>query len=198
MSMENIIKRDEALVVFNLPILLTFFRLFLIPVLVMVYFSTTHWKFFICGAIFTFACFTDWLDGYLARKFHQTTAFGTFLDPVADKLIVTVALVLIVHTPHLSGTLIPAIIIVARELTISALREWMSEMGKKTSIAVSNLGKLKTLIQMLALGTLLTISPTTENWIFILGHFLLYLAAILTIVSMLIYMKLAWNELEKP
>ncbi len=185
----------SRLIQVNLPNILTIVRILLIPVLVIVYCLEKEWTYLIAGLIFTFACLTDWFDGYLARKLKQTSTLGALIDPLADKLIVTVTMVLIVSAPHLQNVLIPAMIIVGREITISSLREWMSDLGKKASIRVGQVGKIKTLIQMLSLGTLLAISPTTPRFVIIFGYILLYLAAIFTIVSMFIYLRLAWKEL---
>lgn len=180
----------------NIPNILTVFRMLLIPVLVVVYCFDNDWKYLASGAIFTLACFTDWLDGYLARRLSQTSKFGAFLDPVADKLIVTITILLLVNAPHLPNILIPAIVIVGREITISSLREWMSEIGKSNSMVVNQMGKLKTLIQMLALGTLLAVGPHTPMYIIWLGYILLYMAAIFTIFSMFMYLRMAWREIS--
>lgn len=160
--------------------------------------------------IFGLASITDWLDGYLARTFQVSTRLGAFLDPVADKLMVSIALVLIVgesqfqyvSAPNAILTIpaaalaIPAAIIVSREIVVSALREWMAELGKRTSVAVSWLGKVKTCVQMLALIVLLVCGPTTHAGIIFIGYALLYVAAVLTIWSMTIYLKAAWPDLS--
>lgn len=179
----------------NLPILLTIFRVFLIPLMVLVYYQEHEWNFFITGAIFAIACVTDFFDGYLARKLGQTSRLGEILDPIADKLIIAVALMLIVNTEHLSYVTVPAMIIIAREITVSALREIMSRLSASSSIAVNFLGKVKTLFQMLAVGTLLALSPTSPIIFYYLGHFLFYTAAFLTVISMLLYIKLAFKVL---
>ncbi|MGE3920713.1 MAG: CDP-diacylglycerol--glycerol-3-phosphate 3-phosphatidyltransferase, partial [Gammaproteobacteria bacterium] len=137
------------------------------------------------------------LDGIVARMLEQTTPLGEFLDPVADKLMVAVALILIVGEKSLYFITIPAAIIVGREIAVSALREWMAELGKRASIAVSYIGKAKTLIQMLAV-TLLLIYKPGEHWSLLLsGYTLLYLAAILTLWSMFVYLKAAWPALTE-
>jgi CDP-diacylglycerol---glycerol-3-phosphate 3-phosphatidyltransferase len=191
------------------PNTLTLTRIFIIPLFVIVFYLPVSWSHLVAAIIFAIASITDWLDGYLARYLKQSTKLGAFLDPVADKLIVSIALVLIVAEPMLQYTdmtatvvslprafiTIPAAIIVARELVVSALREWMAEIGKRASVAVSSLGKVKTVIQMLSLVILLYCHPTTHHSIVLIGYLLLYIAAILTIWSMFIYLKAAWSEL---
>ena len=194
----------------NLPNILTLLRIVVIPFLVIVFYLPTDWGHVAAAIIFALASITDWLDGYLARYLKQSTKLGAFLDPVADKLMVSIVLVLIVGEPqfqylNLASSLyslpiavitIPAAIIVSREIIVSALREWMAELGKRTSIAVSHLGKVKTTVQMMALAVLLYSNPKTDVYIVILGYLLLYLAAVLTIWSMVIYLKAAWPDLK--
>jgi CDP-diacylglycerol--glycerol-3-phosphate 3-phosphatidyltransferase len=185
---------------FNLPNLLTFLRIGLIPVFVVVFYLPLSWSHIAAAALFALAGATDWLDGYLARRLGQTSAFGAFLDPVADKLMVGVTLVLLVDvnpTPF-SGVLLalPAAVIIGREIVISALREWMAELGERTQVAVSVIGKIKTSAQMLALLLLLYREsigdfPTAEA-----GFVLLYVAAVLTLWSMMIYLRAAWPTLS--
>lgn len=192
---------------FNIPNALTLLRIVLIPVLVLLAylpFAEGHvaswlpfeWRHFIASLVFIVAAITDWFDGYLARTLNQSSAFGRFLDPVADKLMVAAALVLLVQW-HADNMLmvISAIIIISREITISALREWMAELGKRASVAVSYIGKLKTTAQMTAIAVLLLNHDAINTWI---GFPLLIVAAVLTIWSMLIYLKAAWPELIKP
>jgi CDP-diacylglycerol---glycerol-3-phosphate 3-phosphatidyltransferase len=181
----------------SLPNLLTSLRILLIPVLVIVfYLLPLEWRYLASAAVFTIASITDWLDGYLARRLQQTTTFGAFLDPVADKLLVAVALVLLVEV-HASAILaIPAIVIVGREIVVSALREWMAQYSQKRSVAVSNLGKLKTVFQMVAIIILLASGPDLGKPEVILGYTLLYAAAILTIWSMYQYLHMAWPDLS--
>lgn len=195
---------------FNWPNVLTLIRISVIPLLVIFYYLPFPWGHMVAAIIFTLASITDWLDGYLARYLKQSTKLGAFLDPVADKLMVSIALVIIVAEPtfqFVSVTsavvsiptfviTIPAAIIVAREIIVSALREWMAEVGKRTSVAVSSLGKFKTTVQMLALIILLYCDNTTNAVIVLTGYVLLYLSAILTIWSMLIYLKAAWAQLK--
>jgi CDP-diacylglycerol--glycerol-3-phosphate 3-phosphatidyltransferase len=194
----------------NLPNLLTLLRIVAIPVLVVVFYYPAWWAHLAASIIFTLAAITDWLDGYLARAFQVSTRLGAFLDPVADKLMVSVALVLIVgesqfqfvSAPNAILTIpaaalaVPAAIIVSREIVVSALREWMAEIGKRTSVAVSWLGKVKTAVQMLALIVLLACGPATHAGIILVGYILLYVAAVLTIWSMVLYLKAAWPDLN--
>jgi CDP-diacylglycerol--glycerol-3-phosphate 3-phosphatidyltransferase len=180
----------------TLPNILTFIRILLIPLLVVVYYLPIEGRYFFSAAIFGLAALTDWFDGYLARKLNQMTPFGAFLDPVADKLIVAVALVILLESrPSLLMTL-PTMVIICREILISALREWMAEMGKRTSVAVSMVGKVKTTLQMIAIALLLLANPEVNNYIYYLGFVMLYLAAALTLWSMSIYLKAAWPQLS--
>ncbi|WP_044470783.1 CDP-diacylglycerol--glycerol-3-phosphate 3-phosphatidyltransferase [Mannheimia massilioguelmaensis] len=176
----------------NFPTFLTLFRVALIPFLIIAFYLPFTWAPFLATIIFFIASVTDWLDGYLARKWKQTTRFGAFLDPVADKVIVATALVLIVEYYHAFWITIPAIVMIAREIIISALREWMAEIGSRTTVAVSHLGKIKTTSQMLALGGLLW---RAQPWMEILGIVLLYIAMILTAWSMMQYLKAAKGHL---
>ena len=194
---------------FNWPNVLTLVRISVIPLLVFVYYLPYPWAHFVAAFIFALASFTDWLDGYLARYLMQTTKLGAFLDPVADKLMVSIALVMIVAEPTFQFIstattvismptpmmTIPAAVIVAREIIVSALREWMAEIGERTSVAVSSMGKIKTTVQMFALVVLLYCDNSTHASVIIAGYILLYAAAILTIWSMLIYLKAAWTRL---
>jgi CDP-diacylglycerol---glycerol-3-phosphate 3-phosphatidyltransferase len=178
------------------PNLLTALRIVLIPVLVAVfYLAPLEWRYLASSAVFTVASITDWLDGYLARKWGQLTPFGAFLDPVADKLIVAVALVLLVEV-HASAILaVPALVIVGREIVVSALREWMAHYSDMRSVAVSVVGKIKTAFQMIAIIVLLAAGPGKSNPM-IVGYTLLYFAAGLTLWSMYEYLKLAWPDLS--
>lgn len=195
--------------VFNWPNILTLIRISVIPLLVIFFYLPVWWAHLAAAIIFAIASITDWLDGYLARYLKQSTRLGAFLDPVADKLMVSIALVLIVAEPTFqfvsvtSGVVsiptaiitIPAAIIVAREIIVSALREWMAEVGQRASVAVSNLGKFKTAVQMLALIVMLYCDNSTNAALVFTGYVLLYIAAFLTIWSMLIYLKAAWFQL---
>ncbi len=179
----------------NLPNQLTLLRMGLIPLLVVIFYLPYQWAHPLAAAIFTIAAITDWLDGYLARKYDQTTPFGAFLDPVADKLMVVVALVLLVELHASPWFAIPAVVIVGREIVISALREWMAELGKRASVAVSFMGKIKTTVQMIAIIVLLAFYPKVGSWQTVLGYVLLYAAALLTLWSMVIYIRAAWPDL---
>lgn len=176
----------------------------LIPVLVAVFYLPFKNHLLVAAAIFGFAAITDWVDGYLARKLGQMTAFGAFLDPVADKLMVAIALVLLVERHDTIWFTLPACVIIGREIVISALREWMAELGERTSVAVSYIGKVKTTFQMIAIFCLLAIDldpATDENWLLVLSYLMLYAAAILTLWSMFIYLRAAWvviKEQDKP
>lgn len=180
----------------NIPNALTLFRIVLIPVFVLVFYLPYHWSFFTSAAIFTLAGITDWLDGYLARKLDQGTAFGAFLDPVADKLMVAIALVLLVERFGEWWFTIPAMVIIGREIVISALREWMAELGQRTSVAVSYVGKVKTAFQMIAIIVLLAAAPERSGLLLDLGSILLYISALLTLWSMVIYIRSAWPTFD--
>lgn len=181
---------------FSIPNIVTLIRIVLIPFFVLVFILPVQWAHLGAAVIFTIAALTDWLDGYLARKLDQTSAFGAFLDPVADKLMVSTALILLVNanpTPF-SGFLlaIPSAIIIGREIAISALREWMAELGESTQVAVSIIGKIKTSSQMLAICLLIYKEPLGEFPTAEVGFVLLYVAAVLTLWSMVIYLRAAW------
>tara|TARA_B110000459_G_C16608479_1_gene494854 strand:+ start:2399 stop:2968 length:570 start_codon:yes stop_codon:yes gene_type:complete len=178
----------------NIPTLFTFFRILLIPVFVVVFYIPHDGHSIACG-IFIIAAITDWLDGYLARKLLQTSSLGEFLDPVADKLLVVVALVMVVSEYHSILIALPASIIIGREIAVSALREWMSTIGKRMKVAVLYLAKLKTAMQLFALVLLIYYTPEANKNIYYTGLILLYISAILTIWSMLIYLRKAWPDL---
>lgn len=180
----------------TIPNLITLLRILLIPIFVAVFYAPFSWAHPLAAFIFALASVTDWLDGYLARKFDQISSFGSFLDPVADKLLVASCLILLVGDKSIYGITIPAMIIVGREIVISALREWMAELGKRTSIAVNFVGKLKTAFQMIALILLLLFHVDT-SLLGMLGFILLYVSAILTIWSMVIYLMIAWPRLSQ-
>ena len=178
----------------GIPNTLTLLRLCLIPCFVISFYLPIQHAGLITAAIFCLAGFTDWLDGYLARKLNQTSRFGAFLDPVADKLIVAVALVMLVGDFGSVWMTIPAAIIVSREIAISALREWMAEIGKQANVAVSYLGKVKTLIQIIAIIILLASPADWSLPIVKLGVLMMYLAVGLTLWSMYNYMRAAIKE----
>jgi len=174
---------------------LTLLRIACIPLLVVIFYTPFKWHYLVGAIIFSLAAITDWLDGYVARKYDQATPFGAFLDPVADKLMVVVALVLLVELHASPWFAVPAVVIVGREIVISALREWMAELGKRASVAVSYLGKIKTTVQMTSIIVLLAFEPVSGSFFTIAGYLLLYLAAFLTLWSMLLYLKAAWPVL---
>jgi CDP-diacylglycerol--glycerol-3-phosphate 3-phosphatidyltransferase len=186
----------------SVPNLLTYLRIILIPLLVIAYYLPHRHAHVLAMLIFVLAALTDWLDGYLARKLDQISRFGAFLDPVADKLMIAAALILLVsdesvHAQVLDTRLfsIVVLVIIGREIAVSALREWMAEAGKRSSVAVSIIGKLKTVAQMVAIPFLLLDQPILGVDVFTLGEGLLYLAAGLTLWSMLIYLRAAWPAL---
>lgn len=180
----------------SLPNLLTLTRIVLIPVFVFIFYLPFQYANAIAAGIFAAACFTDWLDGYLARRLKLMSPFGAFLDPVADKLLVSTSLLLLVGAKDINYITIPAIVIVGREIVISALREWMAEIGSRASVTVGYIGKVKTTLQMMALVLLLAFNPLVSWW-GVIGFILLYVSAILTIWSMVIYLAIAWPELMK-
>ncbi len=188
----------------NTPNLLTLLRLMLVPVFIVVYHLPFASAPLLTTALFVLAAVTDWLDGYLARRLKQSSAFGAFLDPVADKLMVLSALILLVSDDGVLEQVwdrrvfaVVVLIILGRELAISALREWMAELGKRASVAVSVIGKLKTIGQMLAIPFLLYQQPLFGVPVFAVGEMLLYLAAGLTLWSMAVYLRAAWPEFER-
>ena len=165
--------------------------------LVVVFYLPFNNHLLVAAAVFGLAAITDWFDGYLARRLGQMTAFGAFLDPVADKLMVAVALVLLVERHDTQLFTLAACVIIGREIVVSALREWMAELGARTSVRVSYVGKVKTAFQMVAITGLLAINPdTNENWLLALSYLVLYTAAVLTLWSMTIYLKAAWSIIK--
>jgi CDP-diacylglycerol--glycerol-3-phosphate 3-phosphatidyltransferase len=190
--------------ILNIPNILTLARIALIPVFLLVAYwppavgvaehDTNMTRHIILTAIFVVAAVTDWFDGYLARSLNQTSAFGRFLDPVADKLMVAAALIVLVQWQPSISMAFAAIVIISREITVSALREWMAELGARTNVAVSTVGKYKTAFQMIAISVFLL------NWQLLdtLAYLLLYTAVILTLWSMFIYLKAAWPYLKQP
>ncbi|MCV6591198.1 MAG: CDP-diacylglycerol--glycerol-3-phosphate 3-phosphatidyltransferase [Marinobacterium sp.] len=179
----------------TVPNILTLLRIILIPVFVVVFYLPFVWSGWAAGAVFALAAVTDWFDGYLARKLDQMSPFGAFLDPVADKLIVVTSLVLLVDSYATLWLTLPAVVIIGREIVISALREWMAELGKRASVAVSYVGKIKTTLQMLSIFLLVIAEPySLLGWS---GLVALYGAAVLTLWSMYEYLGAAWPELIK-
>lgn len=205
--------------IFNLPNNLTIARIAMIPLFIaiaywppalgigvpaitnnaiarlgMLEYSDSMLRHFLLAFLFILAAITDWLDGYLARKLNITSAFGRFLDPVADKLMVAAALVVLVQWHANIIMAVCAIVIISREIAVSALREWMAELGARTSVAVSYVGKLKTAFQMIAISVLLL------NWqsLDVIGYVLMMIAVLLTLWSMMIYLRAAWPYLKQP
>lgn len=185
---------------YNIPNLLTWFRILMIPVFIAVFYLSDetlsmHNKHLVGTLIFAAAAITDWLDGYLARTLNQTSAFGAFLDPVADKLMVTAALIVLVRLGYVDAII--AFIIIGREIAISALREWMAQLGSSKSIAVSMIGKVKTTFQMIAILLLLYHESVLNYSSAQAGTLLIYLAALLTLWSMVYYLMLAMPQISK-
>ena len=178
----------------NLPNVVTAVRIALIPIFAVTYVlaDTVHW---LAALLFAAAALTDWLDGYLARRLNQATSFGAFLDPVADKLIVVTALVLLIGSHANLWLTVPGAIIIGREIVVSALREWMSEVNRRGLVAASWLGKLKTALQMFSIMVLLANPPMLERPWVIVGYVLLYVAALMTLWSMVVYLRAAWPTL---
>ncbi|RYZ71734.1 MAG: CDP-diacylglycerol--glycerol-3-phosphate 3-phosphatidyltransferase [Lysobacteraceae bacterium] len=191
----------------TVPTWLTLLRILMIPVLVVVFYLPYTWTNFASVFVFVLAALTDWLDGWIARRFNQHSAFGAFLDPVADKLMVAVALFLIVQGHPTPWMAFWAAVIVGREIAVSALREWMAELGQRAKVKVAALGKFKTIVQMVALGCLLySVTPNNQlgagagiwmgSAVFHLGDWLLAIAAILTLWSGALYLRAAWPSLR--
>ena len=193
----------------NIPTMLTWLRILLIPVFVGAFYwpenlhklsaMPSHWVNVFATSVFAIAAITDWLDGYLARRLNQTSSFGAFLDPVADKLMVAAALIVLVEFGRVGA--IVSLIIIGREIAISALREWMAGEGQRSSVGVAMIGTVKTFVQMAAILFLLywddlDLGPlgifSTKDW----GHVLIVVAAILTLLSMAYYLKAAWPKLK--
>ena len=189
----------------TVPTILTLLRIALIPVLAIVFYLPWKWTSFASAGIFALASLTDWLDGWIARRYHQYSAFGAFLDPVADKLMVATALFLIVQGHPTAWMALWAAVIVGREIAVSALREWMAELGQRARVAVATVGKIKTIAQMVALLCLLySISPggpAPKPWpgdfVFHVGDWLLAGAALLTLWSGFEYLRAAWPALRE-
>ncbi|MCP5320710.1 MAG: CDP-diacylglycerol--glycerol-3-phosphate 3-phosphatidyltransferase [Pseudomonadales bacterium] len=180
----------------NIPNALTLFRIALIPVFVVLFYLPFTWSYLAAAAVFVLASLTDWLDGYLARRLNQSTLFGAFLDPVADKLMVVIAIVLLVSRFDSAWFTVPALVVVGREILVSALREWMAEIGKRTSVAVSWLGKLKTFLQMVAIILLVAAEPGVRGQWLVGGFVLFCAAAVLTLWSAVVYLRAAWADLS--
>lgn len=185
---------------FNFPLALTWMRIAMIPLVVALYYLPTDWmgshiRDTIGAMAFIIAAVTDWLDGWLARRWKQTTMFGAFLDPVADKLMVSAALLILLDLNRVDSFIV--LIIIGREITITALREWMATIGARGSVAVNWLGKVKTTAQMIAIPLLLFAQSLWGINAFLLGKILLYIAAVLTVWSMFYYLNRAWPIITK-
>ena len=179
----------------NIPNLLTVLRVLLIPIFILLFYVPYHWSYMAASTVFAIAAATDWLDGYLARRLQQSTALGAFLDPVADKLMVAVALVLVVQADPHPWLAVACAVIIGREISISALREWMAELGKRALVRVGGIGKVKTIVQMTALTMLLWRDPLWGLPIYSIGLVLLAVAAVLTLWSAGQYLRAAWRVL---
>jgi CDP-diacylglycerol--glycerol-3-phosphate 3-phosphatidyltransferase len=191
----------------TLPTWLTLLRIVLIPVLVLTFYLPWQWSNFASAAVFGLAALTDWLDGWIARRYGMSSAFGAFLDPVADKLMVATALFLIVQGHPTPWMAFWAAVIVGREIAVSALREWMAELGQRATVKVAAIGKVKTVAQMVALLCLLYAvtpdkdPPRPEPWLggplFHIGDWMLAVAALLTLWSAFLYLRAAWPALRE-
>jgi len=180
----------------NVPNMLTLLRIVLIPVFVVLFFLPVAWAHIAATAVFLLAALTDLLDGYLARRLEQVSSLGAFLDPVADKLMVATALVLLVEAHPSFWMAVPAAVIIGREITISALREWMAEVGARAKVAVSSMGKFKTAAQMTAITLLIYREDFIGLPVYKIGLALLYVAVALTLWSMILYLRAAWPRLS--
>ena len=180
----------------TVPTILTLFRIALLPVMVIVFYAPFKGANVVAAAIFLAAGLTDWLDGWLARRFHLMSAFGAFLDPVADKLMVAVTLFLLVQDNPTRLMAVTSAVIVGREITISALREWMAEIGQRTRVNVAGIGKIKTIMQIVALTVLLYQHDSESLRFYYVGETLLVAAAAMTIWSAFIYLRAAWPAMR--
>ena len=182
----------------TLPTILTLFRIALLPVMIIVFYAPFKGANIAASAVFVAAALTDWLDGWIARRYGLTSAFGAFLDPVADKLMVAVTLFLIVQDNPTIPLAVISAVIVGREITISALREWMAEIGERARVRVAGIGKIKTIAQLVALVVLLYQKDLNGYGLFHVGEVLLAFAAVLTIWSGVVYVVAAWPVLRGP
>jgi CDP-diacylglycerol--glycerol-3-phosphate 3-phosphatidyltransferase/cardiolipin synthase len=184
----------------NVPIILTWLRIAMIPLVVGLFYLPSGWmeesnRDMVAAGAFVVAALTDWFDGWLARRWNQTSAFGAFLDPVADKLMVCAALIVLLDLGRVDAFV--SLIIIGREITISALREWMAKIGASASVAVHRLGKFKTAAQMVAIPCLLYYQPVRGISTQVLGGILILIAAVLTVWSMLYYLQRAWPAIRE-
>ncbi|KGM57691.1 CDP-diacylglycerol--glycerol-3-phosphate 3-phosphatidyltransferase [Lysobacter arseniciresistens ZS79] len=181
----------------TVPTMLTLLRIVLIPVLVLVFYLEFRGAHIAAAAIFALASITDWLDGWIARRYNQYSAFGEFLDPVADKLMVATALMLTVQAHPTVWMTLWAAVIIGREIAVSALREWMAELGQRAKVKVASIGKIKTIVQMVALVCLLYQQDFLGLPVFVIGEWLLAAAALLTLWSGFAYLHAAWPSLKE-
>jgi CDP-diacylglycerol--glycerol-3-phosphate 3-phosphatidyltransferase len=181
---------------FNLPNALTWLRIIMVPAIAILFYLPYAWADPAACAGFALAGITDSLDGYFARRYHMTSRLGAFLDPVADKLIVAAALVLLVSKDPRWFVVLMATVIIGREIAVSALREWMAEIGARARIAVSNWGKIKTIVQIVGLSMMLFRQDMLGLPIYKLGLALSMVATVLTLWSMILYLRIAWPELR--
>jgi CDP-diacylglycerol--glycerol-3-phosphate 3-phosphatidyltransferase/cardiolipin synthase len=182
--------------IYNIPNALTVLRILLIPVFIVLFYLPASWANFAATVVFVLAAITDWLDGFLARRMRLVSPLGAFLDPVADKLMVATALVLLVQADPTIAMAVAAAVIIGREITISALREWMAELGSRTKVAVSEIGKFKTAAQMVSISLLIYREDAWGIPVYTVGLVLLYIAVALTLWSMTLYLKAAWPSLR--
>ncbi|MDX1514593.1 MAG: CDP-diacylglycerol--glycerol-3-phosphate 3-phosphatidyltransferase [Gammaproteobacteria bacterium] len=178
--------------ILTIPNMLTLLRILLIPVFVGVFYVPAPWANTACAALLALAGITDWLDGYLARRMRQTSRFGAFLDPVADKLMVAAVLVLLVQADPRAVVAVPATIIIGREIAVSGLREFMAAVGQRARVAVVMMGKVKTVAQFVALLMMVYRADIGPVPVYEVGFWLLYVAAVLTLWSMVVYLRAAW------
>lgn len=182
----------------NLPNILTWLRIIAVPLVVVLFYMPSKWADAFAAILFAVASITDSLDGYLARRMGLTSRLGAFLDPVADKLIVAVALVLLASKDSHVVVVLSACVIIGREIAISALREWMAELGERARVAVSGLGKIKTILQMVGLSLMLYRLPLFGIDVYTIGLWLTVAAAVLTLWSAISYLRAAWPVLTAP
>lgn len=181
----------------NIPNLLTLLRVSLIPIMVIIFYMPFKFHYILAAVIFTFASLTDWLDGFLARRLGQETSFGAFCDPLADKLIVIIALMLLISKYNSLWVTLPAIIIVSREIIVSGLREWMAKIGLSSKVAVVYTAKIKTATQMISI--ILLLGSASNNYNILISDFgivLLLISSVLTIWTMFLYLNNAWQDIK--
>ncbi|MCB1554001.1 MAG: CDP-diacylglycerol--glycerol-3-phosphate 3-phosphatidyltransferase [Xanthomonadales bacterium] len=181
----------------TIPTILTLGRIVSIPILIVVFYLPYQWTHLAAAAVFALGALTDWLDGWIARRYGMYSKFGAFLDPVADKLAVAVALILILQRHPSMWFALVAAVIIGREITISALREWMAEIGQRARVNVAGVGKVKTIVQMLALVMLLYEDPLFDLPVFLIGAMLLAVAAALTLWSGYLYLRASWPSMAE-